>query len=144
MPRLAPGLRPEKNCMRIFKRTQTKGLSKLLLSKNKFPISSMNLKSQLRQSNSYLQVGQDQALMCWCVYPVVSSWRGVLWMCTIFLRWTDSTEQYGPVCPVGVTAITSSVSMLWWAVLCATEVERERFTWKMSSQHNIILLCMHP
>ena len=53
-----PRLGPQMNCMRIFKKTQAKGLSKLLLGKKKCPISSVDLKSQLRQSNSYLQVGQ--------------------------------------------------------------------------------------
>lgn len=74
MPRLVADLGPEKNCMRIFKKTQTKGLSKLLLSKKKCSISSVNLKSQLRQANSYLQVSKARH----CVvraHRVVSSVR---------------------------------------------------------------------
>lgn len=46
----------EANCVKIFKKNQVRRLSRLLLSKNRVSIASLSLKSQLRQSNCYLQV----------------------------------------------------------------------------------------
>lgn len=56
MSRLVPSPLPEKNCVKIFKRSRIRELSQSLLSKKRIPVASLNLKSQLRQSNCYLQV----------------------------------------------------------------------------------------